>query len=242
MPEWQLLIAALTALGLVGLLWTPLLIALPLAIGALGATVVQAIVSARRAPRRGLTALLHFLQPIARMQGRARGGLTPWRRRGLRQMAVPRPRTTTEWSGEPAWGRERLEAVEKKLRVMRAPVGRGGEYERWDLEVRGGLLGSARMRMAVEEHEGSAKLVRVRSWPRWSIKGAVVVLVLVALALGAAVDGAWAASTILAFAAAGLVGRALAECAAATAGVLDAVTTKREITAPAVGEAEVSEA
>ena len=28
----------------------------------------------------------------------------------------------------------------------------GGDYDRWDLEIRGGLLGSLRTRMAIEEH------------------------------------------------------------------------------------------
>jgi GT2 family glycosyltransferase len=244
MPEWQMLVAALAALSLLGLLWAPLLLALPLALAALGATLVQAVIGARQAPRRrSLTALLHFLQPIARMQGRVQGGLTPWRRRGVRQLAVARPRTTTEWSEEQQWGRERLEAVEKRLRDQRVPVRRGGEYDRWDLEVRGGLLGSARMRMAVEEHDGGAQLVRVRSWPRCSIKGVLMTLALAALSAGAAVGSAWVAAGILAVVAVALAARALIECAGATADIVEAIEDRRAgSTAPAVREAEVSEA
>ncbi len=244
MPEWQLLIAGLSALGLLGLLWAPLLLALPLAAAALGATILQVVVSAARAPRRrALTALLHFLQPIARLQGRLQGGLTPWRRRGLRQLAVPRRRTLIAWSEEQQWGSERLHTIEGRLRAQRAPVRRGGECDRWDLEVRGGLIGAARMRMAVEEHDGGAQVVRVRSWPRGSIKGVVTIFALAALSAGAAAGGALAAAAVLFVFAALLVCRALTECAGATADVLEAIEARRAgSSAPAVREAEVSEA
>ena len=39
---------------------------------------------------------------------------------------------------------ERLQAIEASLRARGARVRRGGAYDRWDLEVRGGLLGAAR--------------------------------------------------------------------------------------------------
>ena len=47
-------------------------------------------------------------------------------------------------------------------------VVRGGDIDRWDIQVRLGPLGSARLRVAVEEHGQGRQLVRYRVWPRWS--------------------------------------------------------------------------
>ena len=47
-------------------------------------------------------------------------------------------------------------------------VVRGGDTDRWDIQVRLGPLGSARLRVAVEEHGQGRQLVRYRVWPRWS--------------------------------------------------------------------------
>jgi len=239
-----MLIAALCVLGLLGLLWRPVLLAVPLAAAALTATLVRVVVGVARLPRnRVLTGFLFLLQPIARMLGRLQGGLTPWRRHGLRQLAVPAPRTSFEWSGEKTWGSERLEAIEKRLKDQGAPVRPGGESDRWDLEARGGLLGRARMRMLVEVHDGGAQLVRVRSWPRVSIPGTAAALTFALLSAGAAADGAWAAAAILAALAVVLVARTAVECGAATASVLAAIDVERSAgAAPAVGAVEVGEA
>jgi hypothetical protein len=47
-------------------------------------------------------------------------------------------------------------------------VVRGGGTDRWDMQVRLGPLGSARLRIAAEEHGQGRQLVRYRVWPRWS--------------------------------------------------------------------------
>ena len=49
---------------------------------------------------RTLTAFLHLMQPVARLRGRLRLGLTPWRRRGWSGYAFPRRRTATVWREE----------------------------------------------------------------------------------------------------------------------------------------------
>jgi len=247
MPEWQMLVAALGAVGLLGFLWTPLLLALPIALAGFAATLAQAIASAASTARRAgvsaraLTTVLHVLQPIARMHGRVEGGLTPWRRRGLRQLVLPRPRTSTSWSERSQRAAARLASVEQRLREQGAPSRRGGEYDRWDIEVRGGVIGAVRLRMAIEEHDGGSQLIRVRSWPRCSFKGVLLILALAALGAAAAAAGAWATGAIFGVLAAIVAGRALADCAAATAGVLDAIEARRAAISVAAA-AEVSEA
>src|SRR5437867_238724 len=102
-----------------------------------------------------------------------RGGLTPWRWRAPRGLALPLPRTCTIWSERWQGPEERLQAIEVALQARGARVLRGGDYDRWELEVRGGLFGAARTRMAIEEHGAGKQLVRFRSWSRCSTKGCV---------------------------------------------------------------------
>ena len=57
-------------------------------------------------------------------------------------------------------------------------VVRGSDTDRWDIQVRLGPLGSARLRAAVEEHGQGHQLVRYRIWPRWSRALPLIVVVL----------------------------------------------------------------
>jgi GT2 family glycosyltransferase len=234
MPEWYLVVAALAGLSLLGLSWAPLLAAVPLLGLAVGAPVVQACRSASRAvfptsPRsrwrrfgmRAFTGFLHLAQPVARLRGRFRQGLTPWRRRGGVGFALPWPRTYTTWRETWRSQEETLAALERALRDAGAVVRRGGDFDRWDLEVRGGLLGSARLAMAVEEHGAGRQLLRFRVSP-WVSRGALLVLTGVgALAVGSAASGSRVAAGSL-LAAALILGRQIwRECAIPVAGLAD---------------------
>jgi GT2 family glycosyltransferase len=234
MPEWFLVILALAALSTLGIAWPPLLLALPLLALAIGATLAQAVAGATHARFRGygtgggalkgrsalrmaLTVLLHVLQPLARLVGRVSCGLTPWRRRGAHGLLVPRPRTISLWSEQWHEPNARLHVVQEALEADGATVTCGGNYDRWDLEVKGGLLGSVRVRTATEEHGAGRQLTRFALWPRFRVKWAFVTLAFVALLLFAASSQAWIACALLGCIVLGLVGRALYECAGATA-------------------------
>lgn len=210
MPEWYLVIAALAALSLLGFSWRPLCLALPLLLLAVAAPIAQAMISAayasftsdprshrERALLYALTACLHLLQPLARLRGRLRHGLTPWRQRGRHWFALPLPRSFAiwgeRWQPSDAW----FEWIQGALRGRGTVVLRGGPFDRWDLEVRGGLLGSARIRMAIEEHGAGRQLARLRVWPRPARKGIVAVWLFGALAGGAYVGRGWVAAAIL---------------------------------------------
>ncbi len=185
MPEWYLLIALFAVLSIVGL-FRPLLplgdsvpvhIEVLLLAAAVLALAVNAVRTAWRAPNissadgflvRSLTAVLFLLQPVARLVGRVRHGLTPWRRRGELAFAFPWPRRRTVWSERHRCQTDRLLELEGDLRSRCMAVTRGGDTDRWDIQVRLGPLGSARLRMAVEEHGQGRQLIRYRVWPRWS--------------------------------------------------------------------------
>ena len=226
MPEWYLAIAALALLSAVGIAWSPALIALPLLALAVAALVADAALGASRArfdSRAGLlrmrllTGTLYLLQPLARLQGRLSHGLTPWRRRGLRALTLPLARTASFWSERWQGTEERVRAVADVLRGEGAVVGSGGDWDSWDLQVRGGLLGGARLRLGIEEHGAGRQLVRVRSWPRAGSPALVLVATLATLAALAAVGDAAAASILLASFAAVVLARVLYECSVACA-------------------------
>jgi O-antigen biosynthesis protein len=232
MPEWYLVIAGLAGASALGLLWSPLLLALPLLIAAVVALVFKAAVGGMhstvcaaggsrfgRYRMRMRTGLLYMLQPAARLGGRLRNGLSPWRRRSAPRLGMPIPRSRSIWSEQWRAPDERVSRLDKALRRIGGVVFSGGDYERWDIYVRGGMLGSMRLRVAVEEHGAGRQLVRIRSWPRFSRIGAGLALGFAALGAGAAVEGVWSAATVLIAAALLIVVSTIQDCATA-AGVL----------------------
>jgi hypothetical protein len=250
MPEWYLVILALAAFSAVGALWRPLLVGLPVLALAASLSLVQAVLGARagawrfhdrsapaRASLRLVIVWLHLLQPVARLAGRFAYGLTPWRRRGRHRLAFPRPQTLLVWSEQWASPRSRLRAVGRALLDTGAVVVRGSAYDRWELEVRSGLLGSARLRMALEEHGAGRQLARFRIWPRCARSAVALAAVLGSLSIGAGLDGAPTAALLLGGTAAGIVLMAAKDCASATASAIRAVSFLEHSDATAVGEA-----
>jgi hypothetical protein len=235
LPEWYLVILAVGWLAVLGIHWKPFLLALPLLFVAVAAPVAQAVLSGTRASFSishsratriglcGLTALLHLLQPLARLWGRLCYDLTPWRKRGVSGIAYPRLRHFKIWSERWQDAAQWLVSVEAAVRDTGVSVSRGGDYDEWDLEARDGTFGAVRIVMAAEEHGAGKQLVRLRSWPIESTGLLAVLSVLLAFSLGAAFERAWVASA--SFAATGLVLflRMFQDCATATAAITRAL-------------------
>jgi hypothetical protein len=208
-------------------LWTPLLVCLPLAVMAAGATAVQAARSACRAPfatarrarlkLRAITALLHVIQPVARLRGRLSHGLTPWRRQVPRSLALPLPRTISIWSEQWQAAEERLKAIETLLRESPISLRRGGPYDRWDLEIRGGFFACAHTRMAIEEYPGGRQYLRFRAWPAFCMSASAVAAIPAVLAAWAAMYHSPFVAATLASLTALLMLRALGDSSAAMA-------------------------
>lgn len=241
MPEWHLVILKLAVLASLELLWRPLRFVWPLLALAVMFPVVQAMLSARKVAANNsaqtiLIALLHLLQPLARLRGRIKFGLTPWRPRRLRGFALPCVRTHTIWSERWRSPNEWLMSIETPLTEAGASVFRGGDFDRWDLEIRGGVLGTVRARVLVEEHGAGKQLVRVRAWPRWHPAALLIFLVNILVTLGAAHDGALQGALVFGGLAAFYLLATVVEWSAAMAAllsVLRAVKLKSEIVQPA---------
>ena len=236
MPEWYLMVAFLTVISFIGIWWAPLQLAVPLLGVGIVLPVIQAFQSAKRASfptpersqgerikKRVLTACLHLIQPLARLTGRIRHGLTPWRYRGLSRFIFPWSRVVTVWSEVWQAPENRLGAVEKFLKSNNTPVYRGDDFNEWDLEVRGGFCGSVRTLMAIEEHGDGKQMIRFRAWPRFCPVISALALFFAVLTGWAAFDQAWAAFALLGTVTGTLVVRLVSECAYATASLLHAI-------------------
>jgi GT2 family glycosyltransferase len=242
MPEWYLILLFLGGLGVLGFWWEPLRLAWLVLGVCLILTAWQALGSAARAcfpdssrraiplwVLRGITASLFVLQPLARLWGRLRNGLSPWRRRGHRGWLLPLPRRKAIWSENWKAQAERLEALEKALRAQGAVVRAGGDYDSWDLEVRGGLLGKVRLRMAVEEHGAGKQQVLVRFWPVISAYGAAAMAGGALLALAAFLGQAWTAGGIILIGLLGLLGVWLGDSSWAAASCQKALESQEKV-------------
>lgn len=237
MPEWYLIILLLAVFSALGVFWLPLLqVALPVLLIATGTLVTQAIISARKAsftstPEKfldrfrlyALTTFLHLLQPLARLVGRIRHGLTPWRIRGKQTWAVPSPRKLAIWSKKWVAQDERLKIIFEALRTKGAVVVTGGDYDRWDLEVRGGILGRYRFLIACEDGAYGSQLTRISLYPVISLKWIFLTLFFTLLSIIAFLDDAWVTGTALSLMMFAFALRIYFECSAAGGALISVI-------------------
>jgi O-antigen biosynthesis protein len=230
MPEWYLIILFLALMSALGVLWTPLLVALPLFALAIIAPLLQAALSAARAsfPERRrpfylrlrqflMTGLMHLIQPAARLKGRLIFGLTPWRNRGKSGFSFPWPRVQNIWSEKWDSAEGRLRTIKNLLHDRGVAVLSGGDFDRWDFEIKGGLLASLRVLMTIEEHGGGKQQIRFRSWPEFSAWGIIITVFFAGLCGTAAFYQSWIAAGILGIIALLLAGRIFFEGSSAAA-------------------------
>jgi len=245
MPEAYLAIGFVTMLVALGTLWAPLFLLAPALVGAAGVLAVRAVSAAAKArfptpglasrdrlARQALTALLHLAQPLVRLDGRLRHGLTPWRRRGAPSRSLPRSRRLELWSETWIDPLDWVRTFESALVEAGAVVRRGDDFDSWDLETRGGTLASARVWTVVEEHGGGQQLARVRCRPVWSRAALVFVALLAALCASAALDGAAAVAVVLGLGAGALAGRTVSEASSATAVTVGALQGSAPASSP----------
>jgi GT2 family glycosyltransferase len=186
-PEWLIPIVALAAVSAFGFAYPPLGWALVPTTLMLAISLVQAIHGAFEAKHLirarnfspwerirsfGLTAFLHLLQPIARLWGRIKHGLTPWRlsqRFALPMLSETKQIWSETWRSADTW----LNELEAKLMAQGALVSRGGDYDECDFRISGGMLAVMHVIMGVEDHAQGKQYLRFRS--RFDPTGAVFV-------------------------------------------------------------------
>jgi hypothetical protein len=196
---------------------------LPLSSVCASAARVQFHTKRRLVVLRFLTALLHIMQPLARLYGRCAGGLTLWRERTPSRFVWPIPRKMSVWTSHWQMPETRLEAIETALREDHRAARRGGPYDRWDLHLDVGFLGGARMRMVCEDGNKGHQYARFHVSPRLSIPAVVSVCLLGGAASAAASDGVWLVSAVLAACGLALTKGMLKQSSSAMAGFIEAL-------------------
>lgn len=241
MPEWFLVVGLLAALAALGVFWQPLLLIVPLLLFAVVAPVVQAVLSGFKAsfiskPANHnqeiklllITSFLHLIQPLARLIGRLKHGLTPWRHRGTEFFTLPVSKTVSYWSETWRDVSDRLQNLENALQADGAIVRRNGDFDNgWDLQIRGGMFGGTRLLVLNEEHGQGKQIVRIRTTPKGTFFVHALIVVLALLGLFAAFDGAFFTASIIGLFAALIAARASLEAGYTTAAVLRAIDSGR---------------
>ena len=224
MPEWYLVIAGLAVILVLSIGWGPVVIlgtvlssvvALPAALATLNAG--RARLDGAPKTRwevfrlRATIFSLHLLQPVARLYGRLGGGLTPWRRRGTKARGSFLPSTMTLWRDTREAPEIMLGELQKMIQEAGSVVRIGGNYDSWDLEVRGGLLGGSQLLIATEEYPSGKQLLRFRITPKYSGLGLAVSAPLVVMSIAAGLSNAWIPSIASGLMAGGLIFRAISD-------------------------------
>ena len=177
-------------------------------------------------------ALLHLLQPVARLCGRFAGGLHPWRYRRVTRFAFPIRRDFNLWSETFASIQERLTKWEAALRASGYTLRRGREFDRWDLEVRIGFFGGAKLWALAEEHAAGKQLIRLRIKPTCKSAGLIILFGLTVDALVSYFDGLWLPTAVIAGIALVCAVETLREVGAAVAAFLSVLRMPEKITTP----------
>ena len=212
MPEWYLFVGLLGVLSTLSILWSSLIWVLPIFLISLSIVFVQAIVSAFQntclpSDKKynfkyiSLISFLHVIQPMARLYGRIKHGLSPWRKRSLDKtwkLGLPvQSEYATIWSEKWRESDEWLSDIENALIELKTRVTRGGDFDRWDLQTRNGISSVIRSLFTVEEHGAGKQLIRMKTWAKPSIPFVISLLFFSSLATFAALDGVMVVASLL---------------------------------------------
>lgn len=202
MPEWYLVSAFLLVAAVLGFLWTPLLWMFPAFAISITILIIQAFSSAKKnsdlLPGQkkkykyiSLIFLLHLIQPVARLYGRLRYGLTPWRKKvvgaNIKFLFSFRQQVFSRWSEVWRPAETWLSMIEKNAKASGNRVKRGGDYDNWDLEIKYGIFAKSRGLLTIEEHGGGKQYLRFRC----STKATSPAYFISALMLGLSLFAAW---------------------------------------------------
>src|SRR5207245_11383448 len=135
--------------------------------------------------------VIHVLRRLMGLYGRSTGGVTPWWRCRTKTEIQFRASTLSMWWDERESLETSLESLQRKLRGANAVVRAGEDYDRWDLEVRGGLFGGGRLLAAVEEHAPGKQFLHFRITPKYYAFALLLSAVSTVMSILAGFSGVW---------------------------------------------------
>lgn len=135
----------------------------------------------------------------------------------------------------------RLEAFERTAQRIGPMPSRGDDHARWDFEIKGGMFGSVRVLMAIEEHGEGKQLLRLSAWPQVSPGPLVLVGCCVAACVIAGVLDLMVLAIVLGTLALLTSVRAVRDCAVASAAYVDVVSEWTDTTDDAIDVSDNAE-
>ena len=195
MPEWYIICVTLLCLSIIGFFWKPLLALIPIFIicGLIPLSIViPSIIRLKPNSLRNkgwfvrkkfqlITILLFMIQPLARLFGRLRNHLTPWRRYSKSIFSLKVYGKISIWSEKWISPEVRLEQLETDLKKNNSYVYKGGNFDRWDIGIKGGAFGGIKVLMASEDHAKGTQYLRFKIFPRISSLSKYLLLFLLIL-------------------------------------------------------------
>jgi hypothetical protein len=141
------------------------------------------------------------MQPMARLYGRLKHGLTPWRKRKTNEtlkLKIPFvAQHSTVWSEKWRGSEEWLADIEGSLIHLKTRVKRGGDFDRWDFQTRNGFSSITRALFTIEEHGAGKQLLRMKAWTRPTKSFMLAFCFFGSLAFIAAIDKTYIIAAIL---------------------------------------------
>ncbi|RYZ29319.1 MAG: glycosyltransferase [Chitinophagaceae bacterium] len=180
MPEWYLFSVVLAFLASLGFLWAPMLWIWTIFFLSLVIVITQATISASKNVffysnkeagfrSRLLITILHLIQPMARLIGRLKNGLSPLNRTRIisneKTPTIFHSSVFTIWSEQWRAAEDWLEDIETNIIKLKSRVQRGGSFDRWDVQARNSVFSISRGLLVVEEHGAGKQLIRFKIWP-----------------------------------------------------------------------------
>ena len=210
MPEWYLLCAFCFTLSLFGFIWPSLflfavvgliLCALPLTvilppILKINTTPLNIRNRIKKFAFHSTVLFLFTIQPIARLLGRISSDLTPWRRHGTTHFSQGLNRRFSVWTESWLSPEVRLETLEKDLEEINPSVFRGGDFDRWDIGIKGGAFGGVKLLMASEDHPKGSQYLRYRLTPYLSKFSKYSLAVTTSLVVFSSLDGGFGSAVL----------------------------------------------
>jgi len=211
-PESLLVAGMFAAIGCLGVLWTPLYFSLIVAAIILTCLIIQGVYDTRsnllfaereknrwtRAKCWWLTLGFHLFQPIARLQGRLKGGITPHRMNPKPTFSLLHNKYLSIWSENHLLPETVLTRLEEKCESTGLCVRCGTSKDRWDLIIGTGGCRKVKLLMAMEEHGGDKQMFRFKLQPHIPVTLAGLTSLGLALTIAALLAGSWLGTTILA--------------------------------------------
>ena len=188
MPEWPFISVIFGGLSALAVVWRPFLVFLPAFLSGMILWIAYAVSGAARARlrypsvrTRGLVAFLYMTQPLARVLGRLKVGMTPWRSRAKGKFIYPSKRVVRVGLPSPMSHDQAQAALGRIFHEHRLPRLEGGHEYGWDWQIEGGLFGGVRCLLNVDGGDLS-----IRIWPyvgpiAWLLSGIFAAAVAVAV-------------------------------------------------------------